>query len=151
MKPSRQDICNSVINRMVRESLDAKHDAFAQEHAQDTDRQLIAYIRACAHKLGHAPHQKEIIGWPMITDRFGTWGDALKAAKLPFPGTPNTPSQFAIVLEEIEAQKRIYREKKAQKKLQSRQRQAEQERRRKELPPVPKKKRKTVSEIEETI
>ncbi len=138
MKPSRQDIYNSVINRMVRESLEAKHNAFAQEHAQDTDQQLIAYIRGCALKLGHAPHQKEIIGWPMITDRFGTWGDALRAAKLPFPRTQNTPSQFAIMLDEIVEQKRIYREKKIQKKLQAQKRLAEQERKKKENPLCPK-------------
>lgn len=126
MKPSRQDIYNSVINRMVRESLEAKHNAFAQEHAQDTDQQLIVYIRNCARQLGHAPHQKEIIGWPMITTRFGTWGDALRAAKLPFPRTPNKPSQFAIMLDEIEEQKRIYRERKIQKKLRAQQRQAQQ-------------------------
>ena len=146
MKPSRQDIYNSVINRMVRESLEAKHNAFAEAHGQDTDLQLIAYIRSCALQLGHTPHQKEVIGWPFITERFGTWGDALKAAKLPFPRTPNTPSQFAIMLDEIEEQKRIYREKKAQKKLQSRQRQAEQERRRKEHPPAPMKKQPTTEE-----
>ena len=134
MKPSRQNIYNSTINRMVREALEAKHNAFAEAHGQDTDLQLIAYIRGCALQLGHTPHQKEVIGWPFLTERFGTWGDALKAAKLPFPRTPNTPSQFAIMLEEMDAQKRLYREKKAQKKLQSRQRLAEQERRRKERP-----------------
>ena len=149
MKPSRQDIYNSVINRMVRESLEAKHNAFAQEHAQDTDQQLIAYIRSCARKLGHAPHQKEIIGWPMITARFGTWGDALRAAKLPFPRTPNTPSQFAIMLDEIEEQKKIYREKKSQKKIQAQKRLAEQERRKRENPPMPKKKRAVVCAAEE--
>lgn len=126
MKPSRQDIYNAVINRMVRESLEAKNHAFAQEHAQDTDQQLISYIRNCARQLGHAPHQKEIIGWPMITARFGTWGDALRASELQFPRTPNTPSQFAIMLNEIEEQKRIYRERKTQKKLRARQRQAQQ-------------------------
>lgn len=149
MKPSRQDIYHSVINRMVRESLEAKHNAFAQEHAQDTDQELIDYIRGCALKLGHAPHQKEIIGWPFITERFGTWGDALKAAKLPFPRTPNTPSQFAITLDEIEEQKRIYREKKRQKKLQAQKRLAEQERKKKENPPMPKKKRVAVCTAEE--
>lgn len=149
MKPSRQDIYNSVINRMVREALAAKHNAFAEAHQQDTEQQLAAYIRSCALQLGHTPHQKEVIGWPLITERFGTWGDALQAAKLPFPRTPNTPAQFAIMLDEIEEQKRIYREKKAQKKLQSRQRQAEQERRRKEHAPAPKKKQDT--QTEETI
>lgn len=149
MKPPRQDIYNAVIQRMVRESLEAKHNAFAQEHAQDTDQQLIAYIRSCARQLGHAPHQKEIIGWPMITARFGTWGNALYAAKLQFPRTPNTPSQFAIMVNEVEEQKRIYRERKSQKKLQAKQRLAEQERRKKENSPVLKKKRENGPAAEE--
>ena len=62
MKASRQDIYNAVIHRMVQESLTAKHEAFAQEHAQDTTEQLVTYIRACAVRLGHSPHQKEVIG-----------------------------------------------------------------------------------------
>ena len=68
----------------------------------------------------------------MITDRFGTWDDALRAAKLPLPSTPNSPSQFTVVLHELEEQKRIYRERKNQKKLQAQKRLAEQERRKKE-------------------
>lgn len=144
MKAPRQDIYNAVIHRMVLEALEAKHDAFALEHGQDTDEQLIAYIRSCAHQLGHPPHQKEIIGWPMLTARFGTWGDALRAAKLPLPRTPNTPSQFAITLEETDIQKGIYREKKRQKKLQAQQRMAAQARRKKEHASVSKKKRETV-------
>jgi hypothetical protein len=149
MKTSRQDIYNAVINRMVRESLEAKHNAFAKSHAQDTDQQLIAYIRTCARQLGHAPHQKEIIGWPMITDRFGTWGDALRAAKLQFPSTPNTPAQFAIMRIEVEEQKRIYRERKNQKKVNAQQRLAEQARRKREHPSAPKKKSVTACVCEE--
>ena len=69
MKPSRQDIYNSVINRRVRESMEAKQNAFAEAHRQDTYLQLIDYIRSCALQLGHTPHQKEVIGWPFITER----------------------------------------------------------------------------------
>ena len=125
MKASRQDIYNAVIHRMVQESLTAKHEAFAQEHAQDTTEQLVTYIRACAVRLGHSPHQKEVIGWPMLTERFGTWGNALRVARLPFPRTPNNPAQFALMLDEIEEQKRIYRERKAEKKIRAQKRMAE--------------------------
>ena len=116
MKASRQDIYNAVIHRMVQESLNAKHEAFALAHADDTEQELTFYIRSCAYRLGHSPHQKEIIGWPMLTERFGTWGNALRVARLPLLWTPNTPSQFAIIQDEIKTQKRIYRKKKAQKK-----------------------------------
>lgn len=132
MKASRQNIYNSVINRMVQEALAAKNEAFAQAHIGDTTEQLAAYIRACAIKLGHSPHQKEVIGWPMLTERFGTWENALDAAGLSLPKTPNNPSQFAIVLEETEEQKRIYRERKAEKKQRAQARAAEQAGKRRE-------------------
>ena len=141
MKASRQDIYNAVIHRMVQESLTAKHEAFAQEHAQDTTEQLVTYIRACAVRLGHSPHQKEVIGWPMLTERFGTWGNALRVARLPFPRTPNNPAQFALMLDEIEEQKRIYRERKAEKKIRAQKRMAEQARKQKEHPQATRKKR----------
>ena len=141
MKASRQDIYNAVIHRMVQESLTAKHEAFAQEHAQDTTEQLVTYIRACAVRLGHSPHQKEVIGWPMLTERFGTWGNALRVARLPFPRTPNNPAQFALMLDEIEEQKRIYRERKAEKKICAQKRMAEQARKQKEHPQATRKKR----------
>jgi hypothetical protein len=141
MKASRQHIYNAVIHRMVQESLAAKHEAFAQEHAQDTTEQLVTYIRACAVRLGHSPHQKEVIGWPMLTERFGTWGNALRVARLPFPRTPNNPAQFALMLDEIEEQKRIYRERKAEKKIRAHKRMAEQARKQKEHPQATRKKR----------
>ena len=141
MKASRQDIYNAVIHRMVQESLTAKHAAFAQEHAQDTTEQLVTYIRACAVSLGHSPHQKEVIGWPMLTERFGTWGNALRVARLPFPRTPNNPAQFALMLDEIEEQKRIYRERKAEKKIRAQKRMAEHARKQKEHPQATRKKR----------
>ena len=130
MKASRQDIYNAVIRRMVQEALTARHEAFADFHESDSDEQLLAYLRASAKELGHTPHQKELIGWPMIIRRFGTWGEALRRARLPFPRTPNAPATFAIVLEETETQKRIYREKKVQKKRLTQQRQVEQLRKR---------------------
>lgn len=149
MKPSRQDIYNAMINRMVRESLEAKNNAFALEHAQDTDQELIAYIRSCARQLGHVPHPKEVVGWPMIIERFGSWGDALSAAALPFPRTPNTPAQFMLVIDEIEEQKRIYRKRKSQKKLLTRQRQVECERKKKETAATQKKKHNRIPVGEE--
>ena len=148
MKAPRQDIYNAVIHRMAQESLNAKHEAFALAHADDTEQELLFYIRSCAYRLGHSPHQKEIIGWPMITDRFGTWVNALRAARLQLPWTPNTPSQFAIMQDEIETQKQIYRKKKVQKKLRAQKRLAEQKRRKKENTPLSKKKWTTVPATE---
>ena len=132
MKAPRQDIYNAVIRRMVSEALTARHADFALKHGKDSEEALAAYIRQCAHKLGHVPHQKEVIGWPMLTERFGTWEKALGAAHLPLPRTPGKPEQFAVVVEETRRQKQIYRERKNEKKLRAQQRAAEQARRKKE-------------------
>ena len=149
MKASRQDIYNAVIRRMVQDSLAAKHEAFAREHAQDTADRLVNYIRACAVRLGHSPHQKEVIGWPILTERFGTWENALRAAKLPLPRTPNNPSQFLLMLDEVEEQKRIYRERKTERKLRAQKRAAEQARKRQKYSQTAEEKRTLPAAVEE--
>ena len=132
MRPSRQNMYQAVINRMVHEALTQKHEAFVQEHQYDTDDQLLQYLRECARQLGHSPHQKEIIGWPLFIARFGNWHDALRQAHLQIPRTANTPSKFKIVVEEENRQKLLYRERKAQKKRIAQQRIAQQEQKKRE-------------------
>lgn len=132
MKTARHDIYNAVIRRMVQEALTEKHEAFAQIHEQDTDAQLLSYIRSCAKDLGHSPHQMEVIGWPLLLARFGTWHDVLHRAGLGLPQTPNASSSFRIIQEEVAVQKRIYRKKKEQKRHQAEQRLVRQEQKRKE-------------------
>ena len=148
MYATRNEIYNSVITRMVQDALKAKHEAFAIDHAQDTTEQLVAYIRLCAQELGHSPHQKEVIGWPMLTERFGSWGNALQAAGLPLPNTPNKPSQFSLILNEIEEQKQIYRDRQREKKARSQQRMAQQARKQKEKAQLSQKKKKEAQKPE---
>ena len=57
LKPNRNAIYNAVINRMVRESLEQKEEDFAIAHAQDSDAELLIYLRRCAAELSiaHGP------------------------------------------------------------------------------------------------
>lgn len=126
MHPDRQAIYQATIRRMVTESLNEKETRFAEEHASDTDEQLTAYLQKCALEMNHTPHPKEIVGWRYILERFGTWEQAIRAARLPFPVTPNTPSKFPLVMNEYEHQQVLYRQKKADKKVKHLQRMQKQ-------------------------
>ena len=131
MHPDRQVIYQTTIRRMVAQALNEKEECFATEHSSDTDAQLAAYLRQCALHLRYTPHAKEIVGWQYLLERFGTWEQAIRAARLPLPTTPNTPSKFQLVLDEYEHQQALYRQKKADKKQKHQQRmqkQAEQRR-----------------------
>ena len=110
---------------MVKESLAQKEEDFAFDHAQDTDAELLLYLRQCAKALGHSPWPKEIVGWMYLTERFGDWQRMLRKANLPMPRTANKSSQFRLVIVENEIQKQIYRQRKAEKKKKAAQRHKE--------------------------
>ena len=116
LRPNRNAIYNAVINRMVRESLEQKEEDFAIAHAQDSDAELLIYLRQCAAELRHSPWPREIVGWKYLTERFEGWNEMLRKAHLPMPTTPNKVSSFQLVLEENKYQKQVYRQKKEEKK-----------------------------------
>ena len=122
LHPNRQVIYEATLRRMVTEALNEKEACFAAEHSSDTDAQLIAYLRQCAAGLGYTPHAKVIVGWQYLLERFGTWEQAIRAARLPLPTTPNTPSKFQLVTDEYEHQQMLYRQRKAEKKQKHQQR-----------------------------
>ena len=58
---------------------------WGEAHENDTDEQLLAYLRQCAEKLGHSPVKAEVEGGTYIAKRFITWPLALQLAELPLP------------------------------------------------------------------
>ena len=129
--PSRNDIYEAVIRKMVTQALEEQEVIFEQEHGQDTDQALIGYIQNCTKELGYSPRFKEIIGWRRLEQRLGSWGDALQKAGLP-PAVKCSVTKLPRILAETERQKELYRQQKAEKKLRSRQRLEAQERKKKE-------------------
>lgn len=120
-RPSRNEIYESVIRRMVTQALDEQELNFTRDHTFDSDEQLISYIREQADILHYAPRYKEIIGWKLISERFGSGGQALEKAGLRI--TSSCPvSKLPRIEMEVEKQKEIYRQKKAEKKLRAQQR-----------------------------
>ena len=119
--PGRNNIYEAVIRRMVQESLDAQEQVFIRNRCTDSDEQLLDYLRFCAGLLEHTPWPAEITGGSLIETRFGSWENALAAANLPKPVTPDKRTTFARYQEEVQRQKLVYREKKAAKKRQAQQ------------------------------
>ena len=128
----RHNIYEGIIRRMVTEALEAQEEEFRKEHENDTDGQLIAYLRASAMKLQHTPWPREIVGGTVILQRFGSWETALAIAKLPRPEGHNKFSSFLRVKQEEERQKEIYRQRKAEKKILAEKRKHQQEVRKRE-------------------
>ena len=131
--PGRQNIYEATIRRMVQAALDEQEQLFRQQHEADTDAQLITYLCSCAAQLQHTPWPGEIMGGDFIKERFGTWHQALALAKLPTPRTANQSKTFARVQEETERQKKVYRQRKAEKKMRAAQKRAQQAAKKKEV------------------
>ena len=121
-KPNRNQIYDAVIRRMVGESLSEKEAEFSREHEFDPNEKLLSYLREMAAQLEHTPWPKEIIGWQLITKRFGSWQEAVIQAGLPMMHTPNSPTKFLLYRNEVERQKIIYRNNRAEKKQKAMQR-----------------------------
>ena len=129
MYPGREVIYQATIARMVRESLMQQETQFAETHKNDTDEELLAYLRKCASELGHSPYRKELVGGTYIEDRFGSWEKALiKAGISRHHTTPGKVSTFQLVIDETNRQKVIYRKRKKEKKQQSLQREITRQR-----------------------
>lgn len=128
--PSRNDIYEAVIRKMVTQALGEQETIFEQEHAQDSDGTLLAYLNLCASELGYSPRYKEVIGWRLLEQRFGGWNEALQKANLP-PAVRCPLTKLPRIQEETEKQKELYRQKKAEKKRKNKQRMEAQARKKK--------------------
>ena len=124
--PGRHNIYEATIRRMVQQALQQKEQEFREQHKEDSDAELLMYLRGCASRLHHTPWPGEIVGGSMILERFGSWDRAVFLAKLPAPCGQNQQKYFARVKEETERQKEVYRKRKAEKKILAQQRIAQQ-------------------------
>ena len=124
--PGRQNIYEATIRRMVQEALEQQEQEFREQHKEDTDQELLMYLRVCAIRLHHTPWPGEIVGGKLILERIGSWERAVMLAKLPAPRTANQQKNFARVQKETERQKEVYRKRKAEKKILAQQRIAQQ-------------------------
>lgn len=70
--------------------------AWGKEHRNDSDEQLLDYVRQCAAELGHTPVGKEVLGSRYIGQRFGNWAVVIHLAGLPLRHGMKPPEQSAL-------------------------------------------------------
>lgn len=98
------------LKAMVNVAMKEKNAAFLEEHRNDTDEQLLDYLRACARKLGHTPHPGEVYGRCLLIQRFRSWENAVSAAGLTNPVHQISREQCRIYTEELRIQERMFKE-----------------------------------------
>ena len=124
--PSRDEIYRAVIRKMVTKALEDEELAFEQAHGGDTGQELLLLLQQQAEMLGHSPKYREIPGWRLYEQRFGSWNQALTAAGLS-PCGKCALTKLPRYLEAEKRQKELYRQRKAVKKLLAEQRRIRQE------------------------
>ncbi|MGN1009052.1 MAG: homing endonuclease associated repeat-containing protein [Butyricicoccus sp.] len=87
-----------------------QNQAFAQEHQDDTNEQLLEYLRQSAASLGYTPNACEIIGGKSISARFGGWRNAVQAAGLKQPDAVREIRQQKLFREEYHRQAELFRQ-----------------------------------------
>ena len=80
---------------------------FAAMHGDDTDEELLAYIREIAGELGHMPNKTEVLGYQYIKKRLGPWPRVLERANLKKP--PKNKKTMKQKRREVEKRRKEYR------------------------------------------
>ena len=113
----RYEMYDSVITNRTKKALEKMEHEFCEAHKDDSDKALIDYVLQEALRLGHAPREKEIVGWSYLAQRFGSWGDLLAAASLEKYQDGASEEEYALVVSETERQKAIFKERKLEKSI----------------------------------
>lgn len=83
---------------------------FARIHQDDSDRQLLDYVRNCVQQLGFTPNAREIIGGEYIGNRMGGWKRVLEhLPDLPKPGPVPHREKCLIYRQEYQRQMEAFR------------------------------------------
>ena len=104
------------VKSRARAELSRQQESFAEEHKDDTEEQLIAYVRGFANALGRTPNAGEVIGGPYIASRFGSWNRLVSKAGLPRPGMMPQMERRLIYKKEVTRQEILLRRELQSKK-----------------------------------
>lgn len=109
---------NEKVEARTKKSLTQLEKIFRQEHAMDSDEELLEYVRKCAEELEHTPHPIEVLGGKYIAQRFGDWGRVIVAAKLP-PTRAAAPAleRCDIYKKEFKLQSRLFKKEREEEKI----------------------------------
>ena len=118
-----RDVFENILRKRTEETLAQQQREFASSHQNDTDAELIAYLRRCAREIGHPPNACEVIGGAYLHQRFGSWDNALRLAGLRKPGKAPEFHHRWIYKQEQQRQIDLNREQKRRKQQEKLQRQ----------------------------
>ena len=117
---------HKILTRRTYEALARKNVQFVLEHQNDSLKELALYLHRCRLQLGHPPARTEVIGGDFLELRFGTWANALLKIGVEdgYAIQKQTPAleQTQLFREEYEAQRKLDRKKKVERKAQNRKR-----------------------------
>ena len=118
---------NTIIAQRAARVLAQKEQEFMEAHGKDTEAELIMYFCNEALQLGHAPREKEIIGWKYLLERFGSWDRLVLRAHLkPYP-VEEPEYEYSIIKKERDRQVELHKERKRKRKIKAAQRRKQQE------------------------
>lgn len=66
---------------------------FAITHKEDSDENLLQYLRNIANELGRLPTKKDVEGYVYLKSRFGPWPRILEQAGLKEPSPRRKPDK----------------------------------------------------------
>lgn len=68
--------------KLAREAMQRREKRFMRKYAGATNDELLLYLRKCAKELGFSPNAGDVLGGPLIKQRFGSWPLVLQEAGL---------------------------------------------------------------------
>ena len=108
------------VDQRVKAALREKQEAFEQAHQEDTEEQLLDYVRQEAAKLRYTPNPGDLIGGSYIYKRFGNWDRVVALCGLPKPAKMPPMKSRTIYKEEYKRQLELFRqERKTEQKIRS--------------------------------
>jgi len=117
-------VFENILRKRTEEALKKQQQEFEALHRNDTDADLIDYLRRCAGEIGHVPNACEISGGAYLCQRFGSWDRALRLAGLGRPGpAPNFQRRW-IYQQEKQRQIALHKAEKQRKQLEKQKRKA---------------------------
>lgn len=128
-KVKRGDAFERILNRRIEEALAEKQRTFQTVHAEDSDETLLNYVKHYAEEMKRSPNSNEVIGGNYLKERFGSWETLLEKAGLPPAGRAADFKNRYIYKQERERQLVLWREEKARKQAEKKQRQLEKTKR----------------------
>ena len=88
---------HAAIAKQEQEERKARDAVWGAEHAQDTDTELLNYVRSCAEAMGQTPRMKEVLGGEYIRNRIGSWALVCTLAELALPPELKPPKKKELL------------------------------------------------------